>query len=47
MFHSPLRFKYGKCHELNIIKNICKYDGITIYKMYDFNLKDEIKDKLI
>ena len=54
--------KYGKCQELNIIKNICKYHGITIYKIekkrkegdkvksykvYDFNLKDEIRDKLI
>lgn len=54
--------KYGKCQELNIIKNICKYHGITIYKIekkrkegdkiksykvYDFNIKEEIKDKLI
>ena len=54
--------KYGKCQELNIIKNICKYHGITIYKIekkrvdgerirsykvYDFNINDEIRDKLI
>lgn len=54
--------KYGKCQELNIIKNICKYHGITIYKVekkrvdgdkirsykvYDFNINDEIRAKLI
>lgn len=54
--------KYGKSQELNIIKNICKYHGITIYKIekkrregdkirsykvYDFNINDEIKGKLI
>ena len=54
--------KYGKSQELNIIKNICKYHGITIYKIekkrregekiksykvYDFNIKEEIKEKLI
>lgn len=54
--------KYGKSQELNIIKNICKYHGITIYKIekkrrdgekirsykvYDFNINDEIRAKLI
>jgi len=54
--------KYGKCQELNIIKNICKYHDITIYKVekkrkegdkirsykvYDFNINAEIKEKLI
>jgi hypothetical protein len=54
--------KYGKCQELNIIKNICKYHGITIYKVekkrkdgdkirsykvYDFNINEEIKERLI